>query len=421
MSQPLIYISRKQALLFSACLVFFELLTYLSNDMIMPGMLQVTQAFHADSSTVAQSLTAFLLGGASLQLILGPVSDAIGRRPVMLFGAVLFLACTLMLGSSQNISQFLIGRFFQGMGICFLVIGYAALQEMFAEMDAVRLVAILANITVLAPLLGPLLGAAFISQFDWRSMFWTVAALAFLALYGLWQTMPETVGKPKREGEPIAPVSLAPRAIAHHYKTLIQNTRLVMGALSVGLLNAPCLAWVGLSPLILMSQGGLTMTQYAICQLPLFAACMCGNFFLRWLTHRCQLAQIIRIGASLAISGLLLMFLLPFLFEPSFVYLLPGLVIYGLGSGTTTGPLIRHLLFITPVSKGTTNAFINVINMLMLGVCTEGANLVYGSHHTLYFTGYTLCLGISCFLLINLCLRRTETIEPVETLDAVTE
>lgn len=405
MSQPLIHISRKQALFFAASLVFFELLAYMSNDMIMPGMLKVTETFHADTSMVAKSLTAFLLGGASLQLFLGPFSDALGRRPVMIAGAVLFFMCTIVLGCSQSMSQFLMGRFFQGMGICFLVIGYAALQELFAEMDAVRLIALLANMTVLAPLMGPLAGASFILYFTWRDIYLVVAILAFAALYGLWRFMPETVGVPKREGEPIARVSLAPRVIARNYISLLTNTRLMMGAASVGLLNAPCLAWVGLSPLILMANGGLSMMQYALWQLPLFSACMLGNFFLRWLTHRFTLIRIIQLGSTVALSGLILMFILPYFFDTHFMFLLPGLALYGFGSGTTTGPLIRHLLFITPVSKGTTNALINTINMILLGSCTEIANLVYRNQSNLHFAGYTLMLGMLCFLLITQCTK----------------
>ncbi|HVT63039.1 MAG TPA: multidrug transporter MdfA, partial [Legionellaceae bacterium] len=75
MIQPLINITRKQALLFAVFLVLYEFLTYIANDMIMPGMLSVVHTFQADESNVATSLTAYVLGGASLQLFLGPLSD----------------------------------------------------------------------------------------------------------------------------------------------------------------------------------------------------------------------------------------------------------------------------------------------------------------------------------------------------------
>ena len=73
MSEPLIPITRKHAFLFATFLVLYEFLTYVANDMIMPGMLQVVNSFNAPESTVATSLTFYILGGASLQIFLGRV------------------------------------------------------------------------------------------------------------------------------------------------------------------------------------------------------------------------------------------------------------------------------------------------------------------------------------------------------------
>ena len=112
MAQLLINISRKQAFVYAKFLVLYEFLTYIANDMIMPGMIKVVESFHGSESAVATSLTAYVLGGASLQLFLGPLSDRFGRRPVMLFGALLFFIFTLLIASTTTIDQFLIARFF---------------------------------------------------------------------------------------------------------------------------------------------------------------------------------------------------------------------------------------------------------------------------------------------------------------------
>ncbi len=68
MQEPLINISKKQAYLFAGFLVMYEFLTYVANDMIMPGMIQVVHTFKGPESAVATSLTAYILGGASLQI-----------------------------------------------------------------------------------------------------------------------------------------------------------------------------------------------------------------------------------------------------------------------------------------------------------------------------------------------------------------
>ena len=135
MSKPLINITRGQAYAFACFLVLYEFLTYISNDMIMPGMIQVVHVFHAPESAISMSFTAYVLGGASLQLFLGPLSDCYGRRPVMLYGAFFFFICSFFIAVSNSIDQFMAARFFQGMGLCFIcVVGYATLQEIFEEM-----------------------------------------------------------------------------------------------------------------------------------------------------------------------------------------------------------------------------------------------------------------------------------------------
>lgn len=80
----------RQALLFPLCLVLYEFSTYIGNDMIQPGMLAVVEQYQAGLDWVPTSMTAYLAGGMFLQWLLGPLSDRIGRRPVMLAGVVWF-------------------------------------------------------------------------------------------------------------------------------------------------------------------------------------------------------------------------------------------------------------------------------------------------------------------------------------------
>ena len=87
----------RQALLFPLCLVLYEFSTYIGNDMIQPGMLAVVEQYQAGIDWVPTSMTAYLAGGMFLQWLLGPLSDRIGRRPVMLAGVsvtglILFLS-----------------------------------------------------------------------------------------------------------------------------------------------------------------------------------------------------------------------------------------------------------------------------------------------------------------------------------------
>lgn len=394
MLQPLINISRRQALIFAVFLVLYEFLTYVANDMIMPGMMHVVKSFQGPESAVATSLTVYVLGGASLQVFLGPVSDRYGRKPVMVVGALLFFLCTVFIASSQSMEQFLTARFFQGMGLCFIgVVGYATLQEIFAEKDAIRLIAIMANVSILAPLLGPLLGALFIHYFSWRWIFIIISILSLVAWWGIWRYMPEPVGQIKTDGEEIKRVPLAPRVIMDNYKKLFANQKCLLGSIALGCLALPCVVWIALAPIMLIADAKLSVVEYGLWQIPVFSAAILGNWFLQRLTRHYSSEQILWQGSIIAILSLMMTFILPFLFGYSFLWLMPGLIIYFFGLGITMAPLDRLILFSTPIAKGTTSAFMTMIAMCIQAAGVEGANHVYRTHNNLYFGMYCALFG----------------------------
>ncbi len=404
MPQPLINISRKQALVYAMFLVLYEFLTYIANDMIMPGMLNVVSSFHGPESAIAMSLTAYVLGGASLQLFLGPISDRYGRRPVMLFGACLFFVCTLLIACSNSIDQFLLARFFQGMGLCFIcVIGYATLQEIFAEMDAIRLIAIMANVSITAPLLGPLLGAIFVYYYSWRIIFVVIGILALVALWGLWRFMPEPVGQIKRDGSEIKRISLSPPIIAANYKALLLNRAFVLGSISLGIIYLPCMAWIGLSPVMIVKGAKLSIIHYGLWQLPVFGAYILGNVYLHRMTHRGTVKKLVYTGSFIAVISLLVVYSLPLVTSEHFLWLMPGLIAYFFGAGIIASPMARFILFSTPVSKGTASALMSMISMCIQGVGIELANSIYSSHNNSLFGLYCAAVAIVYVLVLGGC------------------
>lgn len=401
MSQPLINITRKQALTFAGFLVLYEFLTYIANDMIMPGMVLVVNSFHGPESAIATSLTAYMLGGASLQLFLGPISDCYGRRPVMLFGAVFFFLCTVLIACSNSIDQFLMARFFQGMGLCFIsVIGYATLQEIFAEMDAVRLIAIMANVAILAPLIGPLLGALFVNYFNWRFIFVIIGSFALLAIWGLRRFMPEPIGQIKHDGEEIKSVSLSPKIVARNYKNLFFNPAVTFGSVALGLVGLPCIVWIALGPVIIIKDAHLSVIEYGVWQIPLFGASIAGNWFLQKLTHKGSLRHILTIGSALVVVSLAATIILPIIFNDSFLWLMPGLIVYFFGLGVVGAPLSRLILFSTLVGKGTTSAYMSMLSMVIQAVGIEIANYLYSTHNNLLFGLYCAISGLIYLLFL---------------------
>ena len=398
MIKPLIAITRKHAVLFAIFFVLYEFLVYTANDMIMPGMLAVVQEFHSNEYRIASSLTAYILGGASLQLLLGPISDSYGRRPVMLFGAALFSICYLILPLSHHIDQFLIIRFFEGMGLCYInVVGYALLQEIFSDKDAIKMIAIMANIAILAPLMGPLAGSIFLQYANWRAIFYLIGGFSLLAFWGLWQYMPESVGQIKQDGTMIQPREFSMSSMVVNYKILAQHPPFILGTLAYALIGVPCVVWIGLSPVILVNKAHMSMVTYGLWQLPVFGAFILANILLTLLAIRFSIKHLTLVGSIIVLVGLGLMYLLSNCYGGEPFGLLPGLVIYSLGYGLAVTPLNRFILFLTQIGTGSTAALISTISMCCLAAGSALGNTLFLVDGNLGIANYAAWVGIIYF------------------------
>lgn len=237
-------------------------------------------------------------------------------------------------------------------------------------------------------------------------IFVIISCFALVAVWGLWRYMPEPVGQVKRSGELIPRVSLSPNVVAQNYKRLLCNLRFLFGSIGLGFLGIPCIIWIALSPIILISDAQLTVIQYGFWQMPVFAASIMGNWFLRYLTRKYEVSKILWIGSCIAGIGLLLTCVLPVVTQGNYLGLMPGLIMYFFGLGVSNAPLDRIILFSTNVSKGTASALMTMVAMCIQAAGIEVANIIYESHSNVRFGLYCGAAGVIYFLLIFCSLRQ---------------
>ncbi|TCP10663.1 DHA1 family multidrug/chloramphenicol efflux transport protein-like MFS transporter [Crenobacter luteus] len=355
----------RATLCFPLALVLFEFSVYIGNDMIQPGMLAVVAEFGVDSGWVPSSLTAYLVGGAMLQWLLGPLSDRVGRRPVMLAGVAFFVLSCVATFFSRSIESFMLLRVLQGMGLCFITaIAYASVQEAFEEAAAVKVTALMANVALIAPLVGPLAGAALIAHWPWRVMFGLIAACAFVSWLGLIRTMPETVVKPAGR--------LSVAGVAGDYRALLKNRRFVAAALVLPLMSLPLLGWIALSPVMLMEGAAMSPTGYGLAQLPVFGALIAGNLTLVRLTDKVPLGRSVVYGQAFLLAGVATMVATSWL-PPlaAGLGLMAGVSLMCFGEGLSFAVLYRFALTASDVSKGTIAATIGMLSMSVYAVGIE--------------------------------------------------
>ena len=368
----------RQALLFPLCLVLYEFSTYIGNDMIQPGMLAVVEQYNAGIEWVPTSMTAYLAGGMFLQWLLGPLSDRIGRRPVMLTGVVWFIVTCLATLLAQNIEQFTLLRFLQGVSLCFIgAVGYAAIQESFEEAVCIKITALMANVALIAPLLGPLVGAAWVHVAPWEGMFVLFALLAAISFFGLHRAMPETA---TRLGE-----KLSLKELGRDYKLVLKNVRFVAG---------PLLAWIAQSPVIIISGEQLSSYEYGLLQVPIFGALILGNLVLARLTARRTVRSLIVMGGWPIAAGLMVAAVATVASSHAYLWMTAGLSIYAFGIGLANAGLVRLTLFASEMSKGTVSAAMGMLQMLIFTVGIEVSKHAYAFGGNGLFSLFNLANGL---------------------------
>lgn len=396
-------------LLFPLALVLFEFATYIAHDMIQPGMLIVTSEFSVGPEWVSTSLTAYLIGGVVLQWLLGPLSDKFGRRPVMLSGILFFAVACMLTHWVSSIEEFVSLRFIQGISLCFIgAVGYAAIQEAFDEALAVRMMALMANVALLAPLAGPLAGAAWLTVGSWRSMFWLFAACSLVAFVVLWRVMPETAGDRSH--------SIALPNLARNYGRLMKDRLVMFGSFAIGLVFIPILTWVALSPVILMHDEGLSRMQYALLQLPVFLAMIAGNLTLSKLAGRVPIEQPVKFAAWPILIGLSLALVASLLNSHGYLLITAGLSLYAFGAGMVNAGLYRLTLYASDEGKGSVAAMLGMISILTLAVGIELAKSGYFSGGTLWFCLINFISGVLWFGLVTLFMRERKRRSRLEAL-----
>lgn len=368
MQRTLIPLPPRQALGFCFAITLFEWLTYMASDMVMPAMLTVTRDLEADAAHIPNAFNLYLIGGVCLQWLIGPLSDRFGRRPLLLGGCALFGATCAASVATPGIEVFNALRLLQGMGLGFVVaVSYPALQEVFCEADAVRLMALLGNVALLSPLLGPLFGSLLLEWLNWRELFLGLGLVATLAWIGLYVCMPETIGVVRHDGGQQAPIPFSFRQICSRYLALLRNHRFVGICLALGLMSLPLIAWIGLAPQLLVQLLGLTTREYALWQIPVFAAVIVGNLILDRLLASRDLPQVIHLALWPFCLGLLTL-IATALTSLSLAGLMAGLALYAVGLGMSNAALYRLALFSSDDSKGLVCAATGMISIVVMGV-----------------------------------------------------
>ena len=285
--------------IFSLIVAIFEVNLYAGNDMIMPGMLKVVYDFHASASYVPSSLSFFLLGFCALQLFIGPIANYLGNKATLILGSVLFVLFSFFISISNNITVFMLGRFLHGACLGFIPIAYSVLYVYFDEVTAIRVVAVMANLTVLAPILAPLLGALIVSVSSWRSVFYVNMIVGIIPILGFLFFTPTS----KDVVQKVNSVKL--------YLILLSKLEFIYAAVFGGFSLSVIIIWIALSPVIMMQTLHLSLLKYVMYQAIIFSGIFMSTVALHILSAKFTSRLILQLSLLLSFIPCLVIILAP--------------------------------------------------------------------------------------------------------------
>lgn len=321
-------------ILFPLLLVLYELAVYLTNDAYLPALPAIAYDLATNNNLTQLTLTAWFIGSASLQPILGPVADRYGRRCVLLIGGVVFIIATLVCATPNNIVVLLGARFFQGATIpSMITAGYATIHELFEHKRAISTLAWMFSITVLAPAFGPLFGAIILEFVNWRWIFGVLAIWGIITLIAMFFKMPET--SPYQHKNPIKL-----NAIILQYKNILLNRAYVRAALSYCFLFGALIAWITAGPFLVINTFHKSAFEFGIYQILIFGSYILGTRLVKPLLEKYQDKHLINGGLMTALIGGLLS-TITWLYPHNLLVMIGSLMLVAGGTGFAS-PLLNR-------------------------------------------------------------------------------
>lgn len=230
----------------------------LTIDMYLPALPEIAADLHTTSAAVQLTLTGTLAGLAVGQLLIGPLSDAVGRRVPLLAGVAVHIVASVLCVLAPSIAVVGVLRVLQGLGVAAAsVVAMAVVRDLFDGAAFARLFSRLMLVVGVAPVLAPTLGSGLLRWSDWRGVFIALAAFGIIlitvAAIGLPETLPPALRRRGGVG-----------ATARVYGSLLRDRTFVGLILVTGLAMAALFAYVSGSSFVFQEQYGLDEQQFGI-------------------------------------------------------------------------------------------------------------------------------------------------------------
>ena len=348
-------------------LVMVTLAGTLAMHMFIPALPDATHHLGASSGQMQQTITVYIMGLAVGQLIYGPLSDALGRRPVLLAGLCVYTLGSLAAFLAPSAPALIGARLLQALGGCAgLALGRAIARDTSTPETAVGTLALLNLMMMIGPGIAPSIGSALDAAFNWRAIFAALALIGLLTFIGVWRLMPET-------GHPTGQLNW--RTVRDDYRTLLKSPQFLGFAIGGGNATTSLYAFIAAAPFIFIDQLHATKGEVGIYLGVLMGGMAVGNALARQLIKSLPLEKLMLGGNMLSLICAIALLTITLLGQLNTTVVVALMAVFTLGAGVTSPAAITKALGVHPDLTGSAAGVYGFSQMTVGGLCTFGASL----------------------------------------------
>lgn len=321
-----------------ATLILMAAVSILTLNMFLPSLPAIAEAFGVTYSRATLAIGAYLATSAVLQLVIGPLSDRVGRRPVLLAALSVFTLASLGCAMAQSFTVFLSCRLLQAFAVAGTVIALAMVRDTRGGSEAAGLIGTINMAMAIAPMAGPMLGGLLDAYLGWRAIFLAYALAGAGSIVLCFLDAHET--RPARPATAIHPFALLREPLFWGYAWCL--------ALSIGAFYV----FLAGTPLVAQSVFGISPAQIGFFLGSISGGFLIGSFLSRKITKGRPPWVVMLVGRLFATFGLSIGLVLCLALEPSIWVTFGATICVGVGNGLSTPGSSAGALSVRPELAG---------------------------------------------------------------------
>lgn len=336
-----------------------------SVDTYLPAFPNIEASIDASLLEVQQTLTAHMFSFALMILWHGSLSDAFGRRNIVLTSLAVFAVATLGCAASHSVEYLWAFRVLQGLSAgAGVVVGRAIIRDVYADVMAAKLLSMVTMIFAIAPAIAPILGGWIVKHYNWRTIFLSLFVYTVLLMWACYKKLPETL--PVEQRSPFNP-----RVLADNYRDIFRSPVFHLKTGAIAFNFAGLFLYVAAAPVFITQHLHLGPDQFAWQFIPSVAGIFLGALAANRLSGKWSIPFILTLGYTFLIGASLANVLYHLYFPPAIPWSVLPLFFYTLGMSLVAPVLTLLVMDLFPTIRGTV-ASCQSFTQTMLGAVISG-------------------------------------------------